>query len=482
MPSVLWIDDDSAGFLEIEAALLARGISLVLALNAWTGVERLRTETFDLVIIDGCVELGAPPEDVGFQAAFPADGPPTGLQLVQVIQHMEELRQPGHGFIVCSGLDWQELCKAHPELTVGLPFISKGVLYHQRQVFIDRVAQALNHQTGARPAPALFTPAPLDQSFEGRWHDLRISVLSSLGMLDHAAKRLSQLVRGADSAPDRQVVPIARRFAELAGEAVSDVAYGARNMRDLERLEERVRRLDVAIEDGSAGNVSMAARLAADVWEMLVRFRRTGHTAELSSLHSELQVLSALAEVRLASELLTVAARDTGALNAPDEGPPIDTSALLRQIAYVFTPEALQRRIELRSHEVEPGVMMNHGSAADYRRMLTNVVENAIKYNGQLREAKAWVRLIHGLRERNIVTIVESWGRPIPRAQLAAVFEPRVRGDNAGLSGLGIGLANAQRLAHGLGGRVEIQPGPVRSGRATTSVIFTIPADPPPSA
>lgn len=483
MPSVLWIDDDSVGFGEIEAGLQARGTSLVLALNAWTGLERLRTELFDLVIVDGIVQLGAPPGETGFQAHFLREGPPNGLQLVQMVRQMEGLHQPRHGFIICSGLDWPELCKAYPELTADLPFIGKGVLYHQRQLFMDLVVQALDVPAEPRLSPQMSSPETLEETFEGRWHDLRINVLTSLGTLDSAAGRLISLCGGEHLSGIERVLPTAKRFAELAGEAVSDFAYRARNRRNVERLEDRVNRLDAAVRDGSAANVSMAARLAADVLKAMPDEARTGRAAELEALHKDLQVLSALSEIRITSELLASAARDTGALDAPEADLPLDTSELLRQIASLFHADALQRRIELQTDKIEPRVMLSHGLPSHYRRMLTNVVENAVKYNGQLRDTKAWVKLIHGMRGSEIVTIVESWGRPIPKAQLEGIFEPRVRGDNAGLSGLGLGLANARRMAEGLGGTVEIQTGRVgRDGHATTSVIFAIPADRPASA
>ncbi len=477
MVSVLWIDDDVARLQHVQTALLDRGISLVFAANAWTGLERLRTEPFDLVIVDGMLDAGAPPDSAEFLDLFAEGEAPLGLTLVHAIKRTPGLIAPRRGFLLCSGMNWSQLCAAHPELTADLHFIPKGVLYHQPRLFIDEVVHALS---GAVEPNRAEPATPSADRFEERWHDLRNSILNSIPTLARVSERLSAMAHAKPNLTEA-VVRAAVSFAHAAGETIDDLGYKKIDNPALAEAEDRLRLLEEKIKDTSASKITMLTGLVDVIAAALSRLPRTSHSAAVTVAHDHLRILISASEISVILQRLTIAATDAGVIGDSAEGLPVDTSAIVRQLIEMFAVPALQRRIELRSGAVDRGVLLHHGSISDYRRMLTNVIENAVKYNGQLRDTNAWIKFTHQLRDNEIVTIVESWGLPIPKEQLKAVFDPHVRGDNAGLPGRGLGLSIAQLAAQSLGGRVAIEPGEVRRGRATTRVIMAIPSHAPTS-
>jgi two-component system CheB/CheR fusion protein len=86
------------------------------------------------------------------------------------------------------------------------------------------------------------------------------------------------------------------------------------------------------------------------------------------------------------------------------------------------------------------------------RQMLTNVIDNAIKYTPA--GGRIWVKC--NLDERDAMVHVEDTGRGIPADRLTHIFELFTQVDcGASSSGLGIGLALVRELAEAHGGSVQ---------------------------
>lgn len=106
--------------------------------------------------------------------------------------------------------------------------------------------------------------------------------------------------------------------------------------------------------------------------------------------------------------------------------------------------------------EVARGLPPVRGDAAQLRRALTNLVENAVKYDG----GRKWiaVRGVHDEARREVVLSVADRGRGIASADLPNVFEPFYRGRDAherSVRGFGLGLALVRRTASDHGGSVS---------------------------
>lgn len=152
--------------------------------------------------------------------------------------------------------------------------------------------------------------------------------------------------------------------------------------------------------------------------------------------------------------------------------------SLSRVVASVFellSERALQRRVELRHRvgEEQPGVLVDQGAL---ERVLTNLVDNAIKYSGvgsavtvsAAREGE-WVRVL-----------VADTGVGIAAEHLPRLFERFYRvdaGRSRALGGTGLGLSIVKHLVEAMGGRVMVTS---RVGAGTT-FSFTVPAAPTPN-
>ena len=90
------------------------------------------------------------------------------------------------------------------------------------------------------------------------------------------------------------------------------------------------------------------------------------------------------------------------------------------------------------------------------KRLLTNLIENALRYGGDAVEVAASL----GGEETApyLVLSVLDRGQGIDPAELASIFNPFIRGDRArGGRGTGLGLAIVRRIAALHGGSVDLR-------------------------
>ncbi len=86
--------------------------------------------------------------------------------------------------------------------------------------------------------------------------------------------------------------------------------------------------------------------------------------------------------------------------------------------------------------------------------MVSNLVENAIKYVGDARIRRVTIRATTGRKATRIE--VRDTGPGVPRQLWATIFDPHVRGAGSNVPGLGLGLATVRRLAEAHGGSVGV--------------------------
>ncbi|WP_448580451.1 sensor histidine kinase [Thermaurantiacus sp.] len=100
-----------------------------------------------------------------------------------------------------------------------------------------------------------------------------------------------------------------------------------------------------------------------------------------------------------------------------------------------------------------PELLVVEGEKSSLRRMLTNLIENALSYGGQA-EARM-------MRQGNwaVIEILDE-GPGLSRVDMARVFEPFYRAEssrNRNTGGIGLGLPYAKLVAEGHGGEIELE-------------------------
>ncbi len=154
---------------------------------------------------------------------------------------------------------------------------------------------------------------------------------------------------------------------------------------------------------------------------------------------------------RLTAELNELASIEAGQLNLELES--VSVAEVVREVVKDHKPEAARATVGLVVEFAD-----DLACWCDRRglyRVLSNLVDNAIKYN----RPRGWVR-IGGHLEEGIVTIrVVDSGLGIPASELQAVLQRFYRIDRArtpGRGGLGLGLAIVKHMVHYMGGSLAL--------------------------
>ena len=126
-----------------------------------------------------------------------------------------------------------------------------------------------------------------------------------------------------------------------------------------------------------------------------------------------------------------------------------DVNGVVEEV--VHAEQQHQRPIHFQAEGHLPEVVMN---AVAIKRVVTNMIENAIRYSQEAIE----VTTEYSAKHRAVLVNVMDRGPGIPESELESVFEPFKQGDQArGSEGSGLGLAIIKRIITTHGGRVKLR-------------------------
>ena len=122
-----------------------------------------------------------------------------------------------------------------------------------------------------------------------------------------------------------------------------------------------------------------------------------------------------------------------------------------------------QHEIEKRNFTIETAVAsalpLIKGDARALKRVMQNLINNAIKYSGK----NSWARVSAQAQGNELLIVVEDRGLGIGAADLPHVFEPFYRGQEAiaaQIEGSGVGLSLVKQIVEGHGGRITVKSTP----------------------
>jgi two-component system sensor histidine kinase BaeS len=178
---------------------------------------------------------------------------------------------------------------------------------------------------------------------------------------------------------------------------------------------------------------------------------------------------------RLTEDLLLLARADAGRPLAQPRD--MDVAACLRQVADDLRPLAEAKSLAL--DVVAPDALPTRADPDQVRRMLSNLIENAIKYTprGHVKIHAERVESTPGSSPPPAIRItIADTGPGIAPEHLPHVFERFYRADESRarrLGGSGLGLAIARSIATAHGGAIDLHS---QVGVGTT-VVVTLPVE-----
>jgi signal transduction histidine kinase len=156
----------------------------------------------------------------------------------------------------------------------------------------------------------------------------------------------------------------------------------------------------------------------------------------------------------LANRLLTLARAGT-----PLTAPPVDVDLIgvVRDTIAQHLPDALARRHDLGFEGRLATPCVVHGDALLLREMLSNLIDNALRYSPD--GGAITVLVERDPRSGGLTLAVSDTGPGIPPDERERVFEPFYRGADVVAPGTGLGLPIVRTIAHAHGASVSLGPG-----------------------
>ncbi|HVY48000.1 MAG TPA: ATP-binding protein, partial [Minicystis sp.] len=157
----------------------------------------------------------------------------------------------------------------------------------------------------------------------------------------------------------------------------------------------------------------------------------------------------------------------------------VDLAPVVEQAARTLEPAARARRVDV-AVDLGPRALRVHADPRALEQVISNLLDNAIKYGGEGATVRVAAREDAGLVE---VTVRDD-GPGIPTAHLNRIFERFYRvdpGRSRELGGTGLGLSIVKHLTELMQGSVEVESEPGAGATFRVTVPATGTADGPPA-
>ncbi|UWQ35709.1 HAMP domain-containing protein (plasmid) [Leisingera sp. M527] len=198
---------------------------------------------------------------------------------------------------------------------------------------------------------------------------------------------------------------------------------------------------------------------------------------EDQALYAQTISESGEALLEIINEILDFSKIESGKLELRSQ--PVDIRDLLSGVVRMLEPKAAESRVALRlEYEPDfPSAIM--GDEGRIRQIIVNLVGNAVKFteNGAVTVKVTGTKM--ALQTRFNIA-VEDTGIGIPKDKLASVFNAFSQVNSSAtrdFGGTGLGLGIASRLAHLMGGGIDVRSEPGKGSTFTFSCTFSTARD-----
>jgi len=140
-----------------------------------------------------------------------------------------------------------------------------------------------------------------------------------------------------------------------------------------------------------------------------------------------------------------------------------EVAPLVSQVVALFRERAEKKRIRL-SADVSKDLPLAHVDARAFEQVVTNLVDNALKYSPEKASVVVRARAEEGNKKRKTIRVsVVDTGPGIEERHLPRLFERFYRvdtGRSRELGGTGLGLSIVKHLCEALGGHIDVESTP----------------------
>jgi PAS domain S-box-containing protein len=157
---------------------------------------------------------------------------------------------------------------------------------------------------------------------------------------------------------------------------------------------------------------------------------------------------------------------------------PCSPHEIISDIISVLRVRALEKGLSLEYRWISGVPETISTDPARFRQLLMNLVSNAVKFT-QKGGVEVLVKLMPDEPDPHLVVQVRDTGVGIPQSKYDAIFDPFVQADNSvtrKFGGTGLGLTISRRIAHALGGDIDVSS-EIGKGSVFTVTIATGPLE-----
>ncbi len=264
------------------------------------------------------------------------------------------------------------------------------------------------------------------------------------------------LARRALEPVERMAETASRISAEQLAERVEETGVGDELDRLARTLNQMLGRLDAAFTQirrftaNAAHELQTPLTIMKGELDVTLRSPRGAeeYQAAMKSVMEEIDRIS-----QLVDSLLLLARSEGGVLTMQREL--VDITELAEEVFSRFRALAKSHRVDLRFGPIEPVLVL--GDRERLGRLLSNLVENAIKYS----KPKGSVAI--SIRSDGPLAVIEvsDTGIGLSDEERTKIFQPFYRAKDArSRKGVGLGLSIAQSVAVAHGGKIEVESAP----------------------
>lgn len=268
------------------------------------------------------------------------------------------------------------------------------------------------------------------------------------------------------------------RWCELIGTVMEKEESGGKQVlltfRDIHTLREALNQALEMANQASAAKTDFLSRMSHDIRTPLnvilgmtvIAEHELGHPDKVGNYLGKIEV-SAKFLLSLVNDVLDMSKIESGKMVLVEE--PVQLRELLGEVAIICRSQARQRRQEFVFEIKDPVADYYLGDALHLKRLLMNLLGNAMKYTQESGRVSLEVQKVGWKKGKDILRItISDNGIGMSEEFQKKLFEPfeqEQKGGGRVFEGSGLGLAISQNLVRLMGGTIEVES---RVGEGTT--------------